>query len=154
VLEDVLASATATALQLSSSGVKQLARAGGISSQSASRWRIRGRGNPLYDITAIIYRLMACGQHAGAIVAHTMAVLHQSLMPTSDADLVHRFWSLIELESEAEGRENKATGTFGLTGDLEGLERATLDEAGYAVELAACCRELRRRRIDPRTWDA
>lgn len=154
VLDDLLAAATAVSLDLATSQVKHLARAGAISPQSASRWRIEGKGNPLFDLTKLIYRLMQMGQHAGVIVAHAMTTLAHSLMPVSDADLVARFWRLMEEEAAKEGRENSAQNTLARTGDLEELERATLDEAGTQVELAATARELRRRRIDPRTWKA
>ena len=152
ILDDLLASATAMSLELATSQVKHLAVAGAISVQSASRWRIEGKGNPLFDLTRIVYRLMQMGQHAGALVAHTMSALSHALMPISDADLVARFWSLMDDEAVKEGRENQAQNGFARSGDLKALERATMDEAGTQVELAACARELRRRRIDPREW--
>lgn len=149
-LDDCLATATALSLDLSVTGLKHLQNAGGISKSRASRWRSEGRGNPLFDVTALIYRLTATGQSAGAIVAHAFTTLHQALMPISDAELVRRFWLLMGEESEAEGRENLKQATFGYSGDLEGLERAALEEAGTQHELSAVCRELRRRGIDPR----
>lgn len=152
VLDDLLASATALSLELSASGVKQLASAGAISGQSASRWRIEGRGNPLFDVTKVIYRLMQMGQHAGTIVAHALTTLQHGLMPTDPAELVARFWELMSHEAEAEGAENRVQNTFARSGDLLALERATLDEMGTQAELAAVCRELRRRRIDPRNF--
>lgn len=149
-LDGLLASATAVALDLSKSGLKHLERAGGISKSRASRWCSEGKGSPLFDVTVVIYRLMQAGQHAGAIAAHVLTTLHASLMPISDAELVRRFWTLMGTESDVEGRENREQATYAVTGDLEGLERATLDEAGVAHELAAVIRELRRRGIDPR----
>lgn len=150
VLEDLLAGATATALQLSSTGVKQLARAGGISSQSASRWRLEGRGNPAHEYSRIVYHLSAMGQRAGALVALAMTALRHGQMPLSDDDLVRRFWDLMESENAIEGRGNQVQSTFAVRGNLEALERAATEIGAVATELAACCRELRRRRIDPR----
>lgn len=151
-LDDALASATALSLDLSTSCLKHLERAGGISKTRASRWTKEGKGNPLFDVTKVVYGLMKAGQHAGTIAAHILTTIAQSLMPVSDAELVDRFWKLMGTESDVEGRENRIQSTFAVTGDLDGLERATLDEAGVAHELAAVCRELRRRRIDPRRF--
>lgn len=151
VLSDLLATSTALSLDLASTGLKQLAIAGKVSPSRASRWRKTGRGNPVYDVTQVIYWLTHMGQNSGAIVSHAQTTLHHALLPVSDDDLVERFWRLMGTESEAEGRENRATSMFGATGDLETIERAMLDEAGIQTELAAVCRELRRREIDPRT---
>lgn len=152
ILDDLLAEATGMALTLSTTGLKHIERAGGISKARASRWTREGRGNPLYDITVILYRLTVAGQSAGAIVSHAIATLHHGLMPTNDAALVERFWKLMGVESVKEGCENGAQSEFGRSGDLAELERATLDEAGIQQELAAVCRELRRRKIDPRKY--
>lgn len=152
VLDDLLAGATAVSLSMATSGIKQLALAGAISDRSASRWRVEGRGNPVFDLTGIVYWLARLGQHAGVLIAHLNATLAHGLMPISPDELVTRFWDLMGAESEAEGRENRASSMFARSGDLYELERATLDEAGVQHELAAVCRELRRRKIDPRTW--
>lgn len=151
-LADALASATALSLDLSTTGLKHLERAGGISKSRASRWSREGRGNPLFDVTMVTYRLMQAGQHAGAIAAHVLTTLAQSLMPQSPAELVARFFTLMREESQREGRENEAQAAYAETGDLEALERATLAEAGIQHKLGAVCRELRRRKIDPRTF--
>jgi hypothetical protein len=151
-LDDALAAATAISLDLSVSGLKHLERAGEVSKTRASRWTKEGKGNPLFDVTRIVYLLMKSGQHAGVIAAHVLTTLAQGLMPIADAELVRRFWMLMGSESDVEGKENRLQATFSVTGDLEGLERATLDEAGVAHELAATIRELRRRNIDPRRF--
>lgn len=148
--EDVLAAAVATAWDLATSQLKHLAKAGGISISRASRWSRDGRGNPLWDVTTAIYRLVEAGQHPGMIVAHIHTTLSQALMPTTDEALVERFWKLMEEESELEGSENRAQATYARTGDIAALEGATLREAGIQQDLAAVCRELRRRGIDPR----
>lgn len=150
-LDDSLAAATALSLDLSATCLKHIERGGRISKSRASRWTREGRGSPLYDVTTLIYHLTAAGQSAGAIVAHAFTTLHHALMPIEDATLVRRFWELMGSESEKEGVENRAQSTFAVTGDLDGLERATLAEAAEQQELAAVCRELRRRGIDPRT---
>ena len=149
-LEDCLASATAVSLDLSVSGLKHLAKAGGISRSRASRWRSEGKGNPLFEVTSLVFKLMAAGQHAGVLAAHILTTLHQAVMPLTEEELIDRFWLLMGLESEAEGRENHEQAMFAFSGDLEGLEKAALDEAGLQHELAATIRELRRRKIDPR----
>lgn len=150
-LSDMHAATTAEALELAS-GIKQLALAGGISGKRASAWRIEGKGNPLYDVTRVVEGLAALNQHPGAIVAHVYMSLHHGLMSATDADLVRRFWSLMEREAEKEGRENGASQMYGRTGDLAGLRRAMLDEAGVQQEIAAVTLELERRGIDPRTY--
>jgi hypothetical protein len=150
VLDDLLKSATALSLEMATSQVKHLAKAGGISASRASRWRVHGEGNPLFDLTGLVYRLGAMGQHPGAVAAHVLTTLYHSLMPISDTDLVRRFWNLMDREGDAECRENKAQGRLAGGGSLEDLERATLEEAGVQQELAATIRELRRRGIDPR----
>lgn len=152
VLEQLQADASAVALDLSVNQVKHLAKAGGVSPSQASRWHTHGRGNPVFDITTMIYRLTQMRQNPGVLIAHAQATLHHSLMPINDAELVERFFTLTEKECEAEGGENKTQAMFARTGDLEELERATIREAGIQTELAAVCRELRRRRIDPRTF--
>jgi hypothetical protein len=148
--DDLLAAATATALDAASDGIKQLARAGSISGQRASAWRKEGKGNPLYDLNLVVYRLTVMGQHPGAILASLHAAMNQGLLGLSDDQLVDRFWALSRGESEKEARENTASALFAQTGDLEELERAGLAEAGVEMERAAVCRELRRRSIDPR----
>lgn len=148
-LSDLHASTTADALDLAG-GIKQLALAGGISGSRASAWRKEGKGNPLYDVTELVGKLAALNQHPGAIVAHLYAALHFGLMSATDADLVRRFWSLMEREAEKEGRENGVSQTYARSGDLAGLRRAMLEEAGVQQELAALTLELERRDIDPR----
>src|SRR5687767_2487329 len=120
-LDDSLAAACAMTLDLSVTCLPHLERAGTISKSRASRWVKEGRGNPLFDVTRIVYHLMKSGQHAGAIAAHILTTLSQSLMPISDADLVSRFWSLMGKESDVEGTENRQQATYAMTGDLEGL---------------------------------
>lgn len=150
VQDDYLASATATALSFASDGIKQLARAGSISGQRASAWRREGKGNPLYDLNVIVYRLTVMGQHPGALLASLHAAMNQALLGLSDGQLVERFWTHCRRENEKEARENLASTMFADSGDLEELERAGLAEAGEEMERAAVCRELRRRSIDPR----
>lgn len=151
MLDDLLAGATALSLDMSTTQNKRLARAGGISASRASRWRTEGRGNPLWDVTSLVYRLGAFGEHPGAVVAHLLTTMRQAMMPLSDADLVRRFWTLMEEEDDAECAENKASARLANGGTMEDLERASLEEATLQQELAATIRELRRRRIDPRT---
>jgi hypothetical protein len=151
-LDAMLAASTATAWDMSVSGLKHIERAAGISKSRASRWSREGEGNPLYDVNQIVYKLAALGQHPGAIVASVYQTLHHGMMSLSDAALVERFWKLMRLEAEAQGREDAASQTFAQTGDLGTLRRALLDEAGREQELAAVALELDQRGIDPRTW--
>lgn len=149
MLDDHLAAGVGLALDLCTSAVKQLAKAGNISPQRASAWRLEGKGNPVYEVTTLIYHLTRMGQHPGALLAQFHTAMYQAHLGISDAALVHRFWKLMELECVKEGRENAASVTFGKTGDLERLERTKMDEAATEFEIAALARELRRRGIDP-----
>lgn len=150
MLDDLLAGATALSLETCASGIKHLAKAGGISGSRASRWRTEGKGNPLYDLTSVVYRLGVMGQHPGAIVAHVLTTMRQALMPVSNDELVRRFWDLMEREDDAECAENKAAARLANGGTLEDVERASLEESAIQQELAATIRELRRRGVDPR----
>ena len=151
-LDDALAAATALSLSLSTTALKQLESVGGVSKTRASRWTREGTGNPLHDVTRIVYLLSHIGQRAGVIAAHILTTLAQSLMPLSPSELVARFYMLMRDESRKEGQENEAQAGFAETGDLGAIERATLEEAGAQHELGAVCRELRRRKIDPRKF--
>lgn len=150
VLNDHLAAGVGLALDLCTTQVKQLAKAAGISPQRASAWRTEGKGNPVFEITSVVYHLTRMGQHPGALIGQIHTAMYQGMLGTSDVDLVRRFWTLMEQESVKEGRENAAAATFANTGDLERLERTKMDEAATEFELAALSRELRRRNIDPR----
>jgi hypothetical protein len=148
---DGIAGTTAVALRAASPRGKRLAAVAGVSESRVSRWRSEGRGNPAFDFALLIHAL-ADQPHcnAGVLVALARSTLDQALMPISDADLVRRFWTLMEEESIAEGRENMRQAMFALDGNLGGLADTALREAGLTEELAAVCRELQRRRIDPR----
>lgn len=151
VLDDHLAAGVGLALDLCTSQVKQLARAAGITPQRASAWRIAGKGNPVYEISSVVYNLTRMGYHPGALIGQVHTAMYQGMLGVSDAELVRRFWSLMESENTKEGAENAASATFARTGDLESLERTKMDEAATEFEIAALSRELRRRGIDPRS---
>lgn len=150
-LEDALLSATALCGELVTTDLKELAAAGEFSASWASEIRRNGgRGGFIHKTTALTYRL-ACrsSARAWALVAHFKTVAKQGLMPADAAELVARFWELMDMENVAEGRENVATGRLARSRDLEALKRTTLAEAGIQEELAAVIQELQRRRIDP-----
>lgn len=149
ITEDALAAATATALDLATTGIKQLASAATISPQRASAWRIEGRGNPLYDLSLVVYNLTLAGEHPGAILGQVHTAMLQGLLGISDDALVSRFWKAMEMESAKEGAENAATAMFVRTRDLKGLAKAMRDEAGLQWEIAAYAEELDKRGIDP-----
>lgn len=151
VLDDALLAATALCADLATADVAELARAGEFSPQWASEIRNHGgKGSFLHKSTVLVYRLARRrANRAWAVVAHLKATLKAALMPTTDADLIERFWELLDAEGEAEGRENIEQGRLARTRDLDALERATLAEAAVQEELAAVIQELRRRRIDP-----
>lgn len=151
MLEDCLLGATALCAELATDDLATLARAGDISASWASDLRrTGGRGSFLHRTTVLTYRLAQRGSaRAWSLVAHLKTTAKQALMPTTDADLIERFWDLMDLESEAEGRENLATARLAKTRDLEELKRTTLAEAAVAEELAAVIQEMQRRRIDP-----
>jgi hypothetical protein len=150
--EDHLAAATALALDMATTQVKQLAHAGAISPQRASAWRTEGKGNPVYDLSLVVYHLTLMGEHPGAILAQVHTAMLQALLGISDAELVRRFWKALDQECHKEGAENAATAAFARTGDLRGLARAMRGEAGLQHEIAAYAEELDRRGIDPRTY--
>lgn len=150
-LSDLNAATTADALELAG-GIKQLALAGGITGKRASAWRKEGRGNPLFEVTEMVGKLAALHAHPGAVVAHVYMALHHGLMSDTNESLARRFWQLMRMEAEAEGRENAASQTFAQTGDLATLRRTMLDEAGRQQELAATTLELERRGVDPRDY--
>ena len=152
-LEDALLSATALCGELATTDLAELARAGDFSASWASEIRRNGgRGGFLHKTTTLCYRLASrSSARAWALVAHFKTVAKQGLMPTDDAELVARFFDLLDMEAEAEGQENAATARLSRpqTRDLGVLKRAALAEAGVQEELAAVVNELERRRIDP-----
>lgn len=150
MLDDLLADATAVSLDMAADGIKQLAYAGQISGQRASAWRREGKGNPLHDLTLVVYRLMRIGQRPFHLIAHLMVTINQAMLGLSDEALIRRFWTLTEEECAAECAENLAVARFQADGDLRALERADQEEAERQMERAAVSRELRRRGLDPR----
>lgn len=131
--------------------VKRAAHVLGISERLMEDWRTGADKSPIVRTGKIVATLAA---HEGLTPWPLLAYLRSEAMAAmahvSDAALVRRFWRVMEEEAEAEGRENAAQQMYARSGDLEALERATLSEATLQEELAALCRELRRREIDPR----
>lgn len=150
-LEDALLSATALCGELVTTDLKELAAAGEFSASWASEIRRNGgKGGFIHKTTALTYRLASrSSARAWALVAHFKATAKAALMPADAAELVARFWELMDMENVAEGRENVAAARLARTRDLEALKRTTLAEAGIQEELAAVIQELQRRRIDP-----
>jgi hypothetical protein len=151
VLEDALLGATALCAELVTDDLATLARAGEFSPSWASEIRRNGgRGSFIHKTTVLTYRLAnRSAARAWALVAHLKTTLKAALMPTTDAELVLRFWELMDAEADCEGRENTEQGRLARSRDLEALKRATLAEAAVQEELAAVIQELQRRRIDP-----
>ena len=125
----------------------------GVEESTARHKRAEGTG-VAFDALLFTYNLARTqGAFASTLIARCRSVHAQALMPISDADLVDRFWTLTAIECTHEGEENNACAQFGRTGDLTGFGEALLKEAATQEELAAVCRELARRKIDPRTYN-
>lgn len=154
VAEECLAAGVALALDMATGPVKRLAKAGSISPQRASAWRSEGKGNPVYDLSLLVFNLTVNGDHPGAILAQVHTAMIQGLLTLSTDALVRRFWTLTDEEHDAECSENRKLSEFQRTGDLEAMERADMGEAMIQMERAAVSRELRRRGVDPRTYKA
>lgn len=150
---DSIADLTARTLRFAAPSCKALGIAGGVTQKRGSAWWREGRGSPLYDAFAFLYALARNPKgRPGAVVAAARSILRETMLPISDADLVQRFRDLKGEEDSAEGAENAAGSRVPWTGDLLSYERALLDEASVQEELAAVCRELRRRNVDPYRW--
>lgn len=129
----------------------RLARTIGADKADASRWRRGQRNGRHARFFADVYNLAANEKtNPWALLAEAHAAAESGMMALSDEALVRRFAELMRHEAEREGTENGLSQTFALTGDLASLADALIAEAGVEMELAAVCRELDRRGLDPR----
>lgn len=102
----------------------------------------------------IIWALATGGANPHPLLTEAETVAEQGMIAgQTDEALVERFRSLVRDETVEEGEANKALADYltGASDDLDGVAREHLDEAARERELAAVCREMARRGIDPRT---
>jgi hypothetical protein len=154
MLDDLLAEASALSMELAGSA-KAWAGAGEWTARHARRLREAGKGSPVYDLTAILYRLARQRSARGwVIAAHIESTLIQATLPMTNDDLVRRYFDLNEEEEpNRECEENKAvTRQSEQTWNPDALERADLSKAGTHMERRAVVRELKRRSINPHEW--
>jgi hypothetical protein len=151
ILSYHLAEGTAGALRLASPTIKRLAAAGRISPKRASAWWCEGRGNPVYDVTLLLYHLAQDERcSAEAVLAHFQVTVEQARAATWSVDqVIAEFWRLMDAEPAADGEQKLSAQRFG-RGEAEDLEAAHLREAAVQIELVALKRDLDRRRVDPR----
>lgn len=130
-----------------------LARTLGVAPSDTSRWRRGQRGGPHARFFEDVYRLASNPKtNPWALMAEAHAAAEAGMMALSDDALVRRFDELLAHEAEREGTENGLSQTLHQHGDLRALADALVAEAGVEMELAAVCRELARRDIDPLSW--
>lgn len=154
MLDEMLAEATALSMELAGSA-KAWAGAGDWTARHARRLREGGKGSPLYDLTAILFRLTARRSTRGwVIAAHVESTLVQAMLNMTNDDLVRRYFDLNEEEEPTqECAENRAViRQSEETWDPDALDRADLSKAGTHMERRAVVRELKRRKINPHAW--
>lgn len=137
----------------------RLARALGTDPSDTSRWRNARRPGPHSRFFTDVYRMAANPRtNAWALLAEAHAAAEAGLMAMTDEQAVRRWRELMQHEAEREGAENGLSQTLAyVPSDKEAVRAALLalagalvSEAGVELELAAMCRELARRDIDPR----
>lgn len=155
MLRDRLAAQSAAAVKQLAPPIKKLAREFGLDQRSVRRWAEEGRGNPVYPLALLTHEAArrGCGEPF-AIVAHIRSVALQGMIADmTRAELVERFWALMEEETAAQALADQRQMAFRRTGDLEQLEQALLRHASLLEALAATCGELRRPpAADPRAF--
>lgn len=153
VLAAMLAQATSMALRIAGSA-KALAAAAGVSERHARRMVARGSGNPLYDLTLVVYNLSQRKRSQVYVIsAHLESVAIQGALHMDNSELVRRFFRLTEVEEvDAERDENQAVNKAARTWDPMDLEMVDLAKASLHKERAAIVRELRARGINPFEW--
>lgn len=129
-----------------------LSRVAGVSPTQMSDWR---RGNRGMGPHAKVYELVRSTQvHDKTtpypLLADLLSYAAEALEDVPDDRLIARFWTLVRYEAEREGQENVTTATFAEHGCLESIAADMQAEASVELELAAVCRELKKRKLDPR----
>lgn len=153
--QDAVALLSADALAVVRPSLKRVAAAGGVSLSRASRWCSEGKGSPVHDFYSLLDALLTDGSEdsaaaAASLIAHAETLLVRSTMTADTPELVRRFWSLVNEETQREADENSAFGRFAATGNLKEFARALKLESATQIRLASICEELDERGIDPR----
>jgi hypothetical protein len=129
---------------------KLLAVAGGYTGRRARQVKVGEKTATVTRFFMWLESLIEAGLSVFPILAKVQTVALRALLKMDDAQLVKRFFDLLDKEAELEGNENRITATFARSGDLAGLADAAERESAVSQELAAVARELAKRGIDPR----
>lgn len=130
---------------------KRVARALGVSERAVQAWRAGERPSALARCGEMFRKLTAAGMSPFAGLAFLEAECAGAMMQMSDDALVERFWTLMDEETERQGRLDATQVGFARTGDLRAIEDEAGEHGASLSELRYVARELRRRQIDPRT---
>lgn len=149
-IQDAIARDGARVLATAVGCRKWAARRLGRSVDVIDRYVNGDRSSPVFRHDCLILAV----REPFALVAHAKAVAVENTLENRPVEwLIARFHEITtKVEPESEMRENMATVEFFTSGDLESLAQAAEHEASVQEELAAICRFLAKKRVDPRTY--